>query len=303
MISTENNIGAARLILEENILGGSCARVCPTETLCEQSCVRNDQDQRPVSIGLLQRHAVDAAMAADKQFFERAADTGKRIAIVGAGPASLSCAHGLACKGHSVTILEACEKNGGLNEYGLAAYKMLDDFASREIEYILAIGNIDIRYGQRLGADFDLVDLQSDYDAVFLGIGLSDFMDSKGIESVDEIIGKAVKQVTDWRYLGLNTIVKAEIDQDSCIQCGRCHVVCEDTSHQAISQMKEGRRHFEVLEEECVGCNLCVSVCPVETCITLRELSVGEVDARTGKMVSGEYANWTTHENNTMRAS
>jgi len=173
MISTENNIGAARLILEENILGGSCARVCPTETLCEQACVRNDQDQRPVSIGLLQRHAVDAAMAADKQFFGRAADTGKRIAIVGAGPASLSCAHGLARKGHSVTILEACEKSGGLNEYGLAAYKMLDDFASREIEYILAIGNIDIRYGQRLGVDFDLVNLQNDYDAVFLGIGLS----------------------------------------------------------------------------------------------------------------------------------
>jgi len=188
MISTENNIGAARLILEENILGGSCARVCPTETLCEQACVRNDQDQRPVSIGLLQRHAVDAAMAADKQFFGRAADTGKRIAIVGAGPASLSCAHGLARKGHSVTILEACEKSGGLNEYGLAAYKMLDDFASREIEYILAIGNIDIRYGQRLGVDFDLVNLQNDYDAVFLGIGLSAVnnlgLENEGVKNV-----------------------------------------------------------------------------------------------------------------------
>ncbi|MFT5226286.1 MAG: dihydropyrimidine dehydrogenase (NAD+) subunit PreT [Polaribacter sp.] len=195
MISSENNIGAARLILEENILGGSCARVCPTETLCEQACVRNDQDHRPVNIGLLQRHAVDAAMAADKQFFDRAPDTGKRIAIVGAGPASLSCAHGLARNGHSVTILEAREKSGGLNEYGLAAYKMLDDFASREIEYILAIGNIDIQYGQRLGADFDLASLQSDYDAVFLGIGLSavnnlglDNEDAKGvINAVDYI--------------------------------------------------------------------------------------------------------------------
>jgi len=131
--------------------------------------------------------------------------------------------------------------------------------------------------------------------------GLSDFMDSKGIQSVDEIVGKAVKQVTDWQYLDLNYIVKAQIDQGSCIKCGRCHVVCEDTSHQAISQEKDGLRHFEVIDEECVGCNLCVSVCPVEDCITLRELGVGEVDPRTGNPVSDQYANWTTHANNPMR--
>ena len=172
MITAGNNFGAARLILQENIIGGSCARVCPTETLCEEACVRIDQDQRPVSIGLLQRHAVDAAILADKQFFRREADSGKRVAIVGAGPASLSCAHGLARQGHSVTIFEAREKSGGLNEYGLAAYKMLDNFASREIDYIIAIGGIDIRYGQRLGDDFDLVNLQKDYHAVFLGMGL-----------------------------------------------------------------------------------------------------------------------------------
>ena len=133
--------------------------------------------------------------------------------------------------------------------------------------------------------------------------GLSDFMDSKGIASVDEIVGKAVDKVTDWQYLDLNTIVKAQIDQDKCIKCGRCHVVCEDTSHQAISQIKDGLRHFEVLDEECVGCNLCVSVCPVEGCISLRELSAGEVDKHTGETVSGEYANWTTHANNPMRAN
>ena len=133
--------------------------------------------------------------------------------------------------------------------------------------------------------------------------GLSDFMDNKGITSIDEIVGKAVENITDWQYLDLNTIVKAQIDQDSCIQCGRCHVVCEDTSHQAITQTKDGLRHFEVIDEECVGCNLCVSVCPVENCITLRELSVGETDARTGEVVSGEYANWTTHANNTMRTN
>lgn len=184
MIQAGNNIGAARLILQENIFGGSCARVCPTETLCEQACVRNEQDQRPVSIGLLQRHAVDAAMAEGKQFFEREPDTGKRVAMVGAGPASLSCAHGLARMGHSVTIYEAREKSGGLNEYGLAAYKMLDNFAGHEIEYVLAIGNIDIQYGQKMGEDFNLASLQKDYDAVFLGIGLGG-VNNLGLDNED----------------------------------------------------------------------------------------------------------------------
>lgn len=133
--------------------------------------------------------------------------------------------------------------------------------------------------------------------------GLSDFMDSKQIQSIDEIVGKAVEQLTDWQYLDLNYIVKAQIDQDSCIKCGRCHIVCEDTSHQAISQEKDGLRHFEVIDKECVGCNLCVSVCPVENCITLRELSAGEVDPRTGDPVSDQYANWTTHANNPMRSN
>ncbi|MFV2032491.1 MAG: NAD(P)-dependent oxidoreductase [Gammaproteobacteria bacterium] len=184
MINAGNNIGAARLILKENIMGGSCARVCPTETLCEEACVRNEQDQRPVSIGLLQRHAADAAMVVDKQFFSRGPETGKRVAIVGAGPAGLSCAHSLARQGHSVAIYEAREKSGGLNEYGLAAYKMLEHFASREIEYILAIGGIDIRYGQRLGDDFDLASLQQDYDAVFLGMGLGG-VNNLGVDNED----------------------------------------------------------------------------------------------------------------------
>lgn len=133
--------------------------------------------------------------------------------------------------------------------------------------------------------------------------GLGDFMDDKGIKSVDEIVGKAVGNLTDWQYLDLNAIAKAQINQDTCIHCGRCHVVCEDTSHQAITQTKNGTRHYEVIDEECVGCNLCVSVCPIEGCITLRELEVGEIDARTGKRVTGEYGNWTTHENNPMRAN
>ncbi len=133
--------------------------------------------------------------------------------------------------------------------------------------------------------------------------GLSNFMDQKGYRSIADFQGSAVKTVSDWRYLNLNHVDKAVIDQDLCIKCGRCHIACEDTSHQAITAMKDGERHFEVKEEECVGCNLCVSICPVPNCISMRSLKPGETDTRTGKIVTGEYANWTTHPNNPMRAS
>ena len=132
-----------------------------------------------------------------------------------------------------------------------------------------------------------------------LTTGLSDWMDSKGYTSVSEVSGRATPNVKDWQNLNLNYITKAVIDQDLCIQCGRCHVVCEDTSHQAITHTVEGKRHFEVIDEECVGCNLCVSVCPVDQCITMHRLEDG-VDPRTQNAVSPEYANWTTHPNNPM---
>ena len=133
--------------------------------------------------------------------------------------------------------------------------------------------------------------------------GLNNYMDSHGFASIEDFMGRAVPTVKDWKDLNLNHIDKAVINQDSCIQCGRCHVVCEDTSHQAITFTKEeGVRKFEVNEAECVGCNLCVSICPVPECITMRSLQPGEVDARTGKTVTGEYANWTTHPNNPHRA-
>ena len=128
--------------------------------------------------------------------------------------------------------------------------------------------------------------------------GLSNYLDDKGLAGVEALRGRAVPSIVDWKFLNLNHVDKAVIAQDLCIQCGRCHVVCEDTSHQAITATKGGQRHFEVDEAECVGCNLCVSVCPVPDCITLRALAPGEVDRRTGKRVSGEYANWTTHPNN-----
>ena len=130
--------------------------------------------------------------------------------------------------------------------------------------------------------------------------GLSNYMDEMGVQKLDELVGRAVPTVTDWKFLNLNHVSKAVIDQDKCISCGRCHVVCEDTSHQAITAMKDGVRHFEVKEEECVGCNLCVSVCPVDECITLRHLVPGEVDLRTGEPVPAEPRNWLAHPNNPM---
>lgn len=128
--------------------------------------------------------------------------------------------------------------------------------------------------------------------------GLSDWMDEKGHRTLDDVVARAVPNVTDWQYLNLNYIAKARINQDLCIKCGRCHIACEDTSHQAITSIVDGARHFEVIDAECVGCNLCVNVCPVENCITMEPLAVGEIDQRTGRTVSAEYANWTTHPNN-----
>jgi dihydropyrimidine dehydrogenase (NAD+) subunit PreA len=133
--------------------------------------------------------------------------------------------------------------------------------------------------------------------------GLSQYMDAKGFTSIEDFRGRAVPTVSDWRHLNLNHISKAVIDQPSCIQCGRCHIACEDTSHQAISASRDGQRHFEVREQDCVGCNLCVTVCPVPNCLTLRDLAPGEVDLRTGKIVSGAHADWTTHPNNPNRVA
>lgn len=131
--------------------------------------------------------------------------------------------------------------------------------------------------------------------------GLSDFLEEKGMTSVDELKGKAIPSVTDWKYLNLNHIDKAVINQDLCISCGKCHVVCEDTSHQAITQSVNGVRKFEVKEESCVGCNLCVSVCPIDNCITMKPLTEG-VDPRTGLKVNPKPENWTTHPNNPMKS-
>ena len=133
--------------------------------------------------------------------------------------------------------------------------------------------------------------------------GLKNWMDEKGHATLEDFTGRATRNVTDWQFLNLNYITKARIDQDKCISCGRCHIACEDTSHQAIMKEKDGKRHFEVMDDECVGCNLCVNVCPVEDCITMIQLEPGMLDERTKKVVEPTYANWTTHPNNPMRKS
>lgn len=171
-ILTDNPLGAAETIFEQNILGGMCARVCPTEQLCEEACVREAAEGKPVKIGQLQRYATDAAMARQAQFFTRAAPSGRHVAVVGAGPAGLAAAHRLALHGHEVTIFDARAKPGGLNEYGIATYKTPDGFAQAEVDYVTAIGGISIETGIALGRDVGLADLAARHDAVFLGLGL-----------------------------------------------------------------------------------------------------------------------------------
>jgi glutamate synthase (NADPH/NADH) small chain len=173
-IAEGNLRGAATSILEANPLGGMCARVCPTENLCEQVCVRTTQSAQPVAIGRLQRYATDALMeSAQPQIFTRAASTGRKVAVLGAGPAGLACAHTLARLGHQVLLLDAHAKAGGLNEYGLASYKTTDNFAQAELQWLLGIGGIELRTGWKLETAAQLDALRADFDALFLGIGLA----------------------------------------------------------------------------------------------------------------------------------
>ncbi len=176
-IRSDNIKGSAHTILRENIMGGMCARVCPTEVLCEEACVRHTHEDKPVNIGLLQRYATDPVFDDNVLLFERGPESGKRVAIVGGGPAGLSCAHRLSMFGHASVVFNRDEKLGGLNEYGIAAYKTVNDFAQREVEYILAIGGIEVRNTVSLGEGFTLAELQDEYDAVFLGVGLGSVND------------------------------------------------------------------------------------------------------------------------------
>jgi glutamate synthase (NADPH/NADH) small chain len=199
-IMTGQPKSAAVTIFRENILGGMCARVCPTETLCEEACVREVAEGKPVRIGELQRYATDVLMKEDgRQPFARQPATGKRVAVVGGGPAGLSCAHRLAMHGHDVVIYDRKDKLGGLNEYGIAAYKSVGGFAQAEVDFVLSIGGITVETGKVLGRDFTIAELKSKYDAVFIGLGLA-AVNALGIpdESLDGV-ADAVAYIADLR--------------------------------------------------------------------------------------------------------
>ncbi len=206
---------AGQTILEQNILGGMCARVCPTETLCEEACVREAAEGKPVEIGRLQRFATDDVMSSGAHPFERAPLTGKTVAVVGAGPAGLACAHRLAMLGHEVVIHESKPKAGGLNEYGIAAYKSTNDFAQAEVDWLLKIGGIAIETGSVLGDTISLDGLLDNYDAVFLSIGLAGVnalraqgADKDGVRHAVDFISD-VRQASDLAHLpvGRNVVV------------------------------------------------------------------------------------------------
>ena len=198
-IATGTPDAAAKTILGQNILGGMCARVCPTETLCEEVCVREVAEGKPVLIGQLQRYATDHLQAQDIHPFSRAAVSGKTVAVVGAGPAGLACAHRLAMLGHDVVLMDARAKPGGLNEYGIAAYKTTGGFAQAEVAWLLKIGGIELRHDVALGVDLTLASLQQDYDAVFLALGLGG-VNALGVEGEDmDGVSDAVDFIADLR--------------------------------------------------------------------------------------------------------
>ena len=171
-IVTENFKGSAHTIFSSNIMGAGCSKVCPVEKLCEGACVYNLLEEQPIPIAKLQRFSTEKALENNWQLFERKPSTGKKVAIIGAGPAGLSCAHTLSREGIDVSIFEKESKGGGLMTYGIAAYKVTPQFCEDEVNYITSIGGITIHYDNELGKNISLADLQKNYDAVYIAIGV-----------------------------------------------------------------------------------------------------------------------------------
>lgn len=188
-ITTDNIKGSAHTIFSSNIMGAGCGKVCPVEKLCEGACVFNLMDERPIQIAKLQRYSTEIAMQNKWQLFQRKPFSGVRVAVVGAGPAGLSCAHTLSRQGIDVTIYEKEPKGGGLMTYGIAAYKVTPRFCEDEVNYITSIGGIEIKYNQALGTDVTLEQLRQNYDAVYLafGVGLARQLDIPG-EELDGVV-------------------------------------------------------------------------------------------------------------------
>lgn len=189
-IATDNLKGAAHTIFQSNIMGGGCSRVCPVEKLCEGACVYNLMEEKPIAIARLQRYPTEKAIAGKWPLFTRKENTGKKVAIVGAGPAGLSAAHVLSREGIDVTIYEKEPQGGGLMTYGIAAYKVTPEFCEDEVNYILGLGGITVKYDTELGRDIGLDELRSAYDAVFLAFGV-------GLARTLEIPGEELQGVVD----------------------------------------------------------------------------------------------------------
>ncbi|MBP8893232.1 MAG: NAD(P)-dependent oxidoreductase, partial [Saprospiraceae bacterium] len=202
----DNVKGSAHTILSSNIMGAGCSKVCPVEKLCEGACVYNFMHEKPIQIARLQRYSTEKAMEQNWQLFDRKPSIGKKVAIVGAGPAGLSCAHGLSREGVDVTIFEKEEKGGGLMTYGIAAYKVTPEFCQEEVDYITSIGGIDIKYGKELGINISLEKLRSEYDAVYLayGVGLARQLNIPG-EDLSGVVD-ALKFIYDIRNDGYKSV-------------------------------------------------------------------------------------------------
>lgn len=205
-ITTDNVKGSAHTIFESNILGAGCSKVCPVEKLCEGACVYNLMEEEPINIAKLQRYSTEKAIENNWQLFTRKASTGKKVAIVGAGPAGLSCAHVLSREGVDVTIYEKENKGGGLMTYGIAAYKVTPQFCEDEVNYITSIGGIEIKYNQELGKSISLTELQKNYDAVYLGfgVGIARQLNIKG-EELDGVVD-AISFIYDIRTKGYSSV-------------------------------------------------------------------------------------------------
>ncbi|MBK9636016.1 MAG: NAD(P)-dependent oxidoreductase [Bacteroidetes bacterium] len=208
-ISTDNLKGSAKTILSSNIMGAACSKVCPVEKLCEGACVYNLLDEKPIEIAKLQRYSAEKAIINNWKLFERKQAIGKKVAIVGAGPAGLACAHALAKEGIDVTIFEKESKGGGLMTYGVAAYKVSDKLCDDEVDFILSIGGIEVKYNKTLGIDFSIADLQKQFDAVFLGIGV-------GIANTLNIPGEDLEGVED----AISFIYKIRTQNHNSIKIG-----------------------------------------------------------------------------------
>src|SRR6187200_1512752 len=189
-ITTDNVKGSAHTILSSNIMGAGCSKVCPVEKLCEGACVYNLLEEEPIQIARLQQYSTSIAQENNWQLFHRKPSVGKKVAIVGAGPAGLSCAHVLSREGIGVTIFEKESKGGGLMTYGIAAYKVTPEFCQEEVDFITSVGGIEIKYNSELGKNISLDELQISYDAVYLGFGV-------GLARQLQIPGEDVEGVVD----------------------------------------------------------------------------------------------------------